>query len=79
MNSNKHNILVYSKCSVSFILYILTILVYPKCGDQCISWCSNYGTIKKLTAKTLIIHGKEVRVHDNIIQLKSGYKINILT
>ena len=27
-DSNTHNIIVYSKCSVSFILYILTILVY---------------------------------------------------
>ena len=32
----------------------------PRCGDQCTSWCSNYGIIKKITVKTfmVIIHGK---------------------
>ena len=55
-DSNKHNILVYSKCSMSFILYILTILVYQ---DVVISGHVS-AVIMEFKKKTfmVIIHGK---------------------
>ena len=64
---------------MSFILYILTFLVYQ---DVMIS--AHVGAVImelffKITVKTcmVIIHGRKMHVHDNIIQLKPGYKINI--
>ena len=45
--SNKHNTPVYSKCSVSFTI---VHFIVPRR-----SWFSNYGIIKRITVKTLMV------------------------